>query len=239
MCKNISQGEKYHYQAQQSSWQRISLPHSYRLLLQTFLHPSGHWRQRISLPHPYLTLSLGPWRKPQTLAKQSLNRDLEGAEPLLLVEEVEMVGIFSRFSVGHRRTQSAIDVRETSPPNVEGGSSTPPAIAHGIEIAVKFKPVEHPIEPLNRDQPVKCPLPEPSILNDGRIWKERMSSANPRVRADLPVVKEGSQLESEAGGAKPRRAPLKRNILPSFSAPEHNLIDLLEECNAAGDQTAG
>jgi hypothetical protein len=25
--------------------------------------------------------------------------------------------------------------------------------------------VEHPVEPFNLDQPVKCPLPEPSILH--------------------------------------------------------------------------
>jgi hypothetical protein len=25
--------------------------------------------------------------------------------------------------------------------------------------------VEHPVEPVNLDQPVKCPLPEPSILH--------------------------------------------------------------------------
>ena len=36
---------------------------------------------------------------------------------------------------------------------------------HGIEVAVEFKPVEHPTEPLDIDQPIQCPLPEPSILN--------------------------------------------------------------------------
>ncbi|KAF2305445.1 hypothetical protein GH714_005354 [Hevea brasiliensis] len=37
---------------------------------------------------------------------------------------------------------------------------------HGIEVAVEFKPVEHPTEPFDSDQPIQCPLPEPSILND-------------------------------------------------------------------------
>lgn len=54
---------------------------------------------------------------------------------------------------------------ETLPSNVEVGSSAPADVAHGIEAAVEFKPVEHPTEPVNRDQPVRCPLPEPSILN--------------------------------------------------------------------------
>lgn len=43
--------------------------------------------------------------------------------------------------------------------------NTAPTSTHGIEEATEFKPVEHPIEPLDNDQPIQCPLPEPSILN--------------------------------------------------------------------------
>ncbi|BBH02791.1 hypothetical protein Prudu_013471 [Prunus dulcis] len=87
------------------------------------------------------------------------------------------------------------DDREVLPPNSEDtGSATAPITAsHGIEVAVEFKPVEHPIEPLNNDRPIQCPLPEPSILNDGRLWKERVSATVPR-RGDLPVMKEGDLL---------------------------------------------
>ncbi|BAT99688.1 uncharacterized protein LOC124827824 [Vigna umbellata] len=150
-----------------------------------------------------------------------------------------MVGIFSRFSVGrnvHRRTQSALDEREVMPPNSEAVAavaSAATATSHGIEVAVEFKPVEHPIEPLDSDRPIQCPLPEPSILNDGRIWKERVS-ATVRRRGDLPVMKEGGALESEDAGIKPRTSRSNRMILPSVSAPEHNLLKLLEECNASG-----
>ncbi|KAM3264024.1 hypothetical protein P3L10_001018 [Capsicum annuum] len=145
-----------------------------------------------------------------------------------------MVGIFSRFSVGrtgHRRAQSALDETEVLPPNTEtigaatlaGASSINP---HGIEIAVEFKPVEHPTEPLHNDRPIQCPLPEPSILNDGRIWKERVSAV--RRRADIPVVEEGTTAEAEAAGTK-SRPPMNRVILPSISAPEHSILKLLEE----------
>lgn len=58
---------------------------------------------------------------------------------------------------------------ETLTPNMSTGESAPSAVPtdtpHGIEVGVEFKPVEHPVEPLNLDQPVKCPLPEPSILH--------------------------------------------------------------------------
>ncbi|GLT91277.1 hypothetical protein SLE2022_091720 [Rubroshorea leprosula] len=147
-----------------------------------------------------------------------------------------MVGIFSRFSVGragHRRTQSALEEREVLPSNSEVTSTAGTAVAsaHGIEVAAEFKPVEHPVEPLDNDRPIQCPLPEPSILNDGRIWKERVSAQ--RMRSDLPVVKDVGALESEVARPKQRQTQLNRMILPSLSAPEHKLLDLLEECNAS------
>ncbi|KAK8692921.1 hypothetical protein V6N13_070524 [Hibiscus sabdariffa] len=129
-----------------------------------------------------------------------------------------MVGIFSRFSVGrstHRRSKSSLDERDVvmpSNPDVPAAAdaATATATAHGIE----------------------CPLPEPSILNDGRIWQERVS-ANVR-RAELPVINDGDTFESEATEMKPQATRSNRLILPSVSAPEHNLLNLLEECNASG-----
>ncbi|KMT11463.1 hypothetical protein BVRB_5g107880 [Beta vulgaris subsp. vulgaris] len=151
-----------------------------------------------------------------------------------------MVGIFSKFSgskTGHRRTQSAIGEREVSPPNPEDtGADVAHSVVHGIEVAVEFKPVEHPVEPLDNDKPVMCPLPEPSILNDGRIWKERISAANVRRRSsDVPLRKEGSSGDPEAAAAtRSQPAFPNRMMLPSISAPEHNLVKMLEECNASG-----
>ncbi|KAF9624673.1 hypothetical protein IFM89_012944 [Coptis chinensis] len=152
-----------------------------------------------------------------------------------------MVGIFSRFSGNklsghHRRAQSAVDERDVVPANTEVEGITVAAASaaatHGIEVAVEFKPVEHPSEPIDSDLPIKCPLPEPSILNDGRIWKERMSATTQRT-ADLPVLKDGATLETESNGTRPRSSQSRRSILPSISAPEHNLINLLDECNAS------
>ncbi|KAF5959257.1 hypothetical protein HYC85_000466 [Camellia sinensis] len=75
---------------------------------------------------------------------------------------------------------------------------------------------------------------DPTGKGWGRIWKERVS-AGTRVqrRAYLPVMQEGIPMESESVGPKPRR-PSNRMILPSISAPEHNILQLLEECNASG-----
>lgn len=47
-------------------------------------------------------------------------------------------------------------------------------------------------------------------------------------------MKEGGPLESEGAVSKPRTSQSNRAILPSLSAPEHNILNLLEECNASG-----
>lgn len=62
------------------------------------------------------------------------------------------------------------DQREVLPPSSEATTAVTLATAastatHGNEVAVQFKPVEYPAEPPDNDQPVHCPLPEPSILN--------------------------------------------------------------------------
>lgn len=62
------------------------------------------------------------------------------------------------------------DEREVFPPNSDAvdaatTAGAPSVTPNGIEIAVEFKPVEHPMEPLNIDRPIQCPFPEPSILN--------------------------------------------------------------------------
>lgn len=53
---------------------------------------------------------------------------------------------------------------EVLPPGSEAATIASSA-THGIEFALEFKPVECPLEPLDNDQPIQCPLPEPSILN--------------------------------------------------------------------------
>lgn len=63
-------------------------------------------------------------------------------------------------------------------------------------------------------------------LQDGRIWKERVSTV--RKTADLPVMQQGAAVDPEAGGTAPR-PPSTRLILPSISAPEHSILKLLEE----------
>ncbi|KAG0492043.1 hypothetical protein HPP92_005124 [Vanilla planifolia] len=153
-----------------------------------------------------------------------------------------MAGIFSRLSGGrsiHQTTQTTTDAIEVPPEHAEAADPMAIAAHCGMEVDMTFRPIEHPIEPINHDQPVRCPLPEPSILNDGRIWKERMSSSSARMRADLPVMKDGVPIEREGNGRRHKSAPRSRPILPSLSAPENQILKLLEECNVAEDGTTG
>ncbi|XP_078439918.1 uncharacterized protein LOC144710119 [Wolffia australiana] len=136
-----------------------------------------------------------------------------------------MVGIFSRLyggKIGHRRTRSATESRAPAATS----SSIASASSRGFDVPGEFKSIEHPSEPFDHVEPVKCPLPEPSIINDGRIWKERIS-ATAQARAEVPsVIKESSSVGSERS-----RIGNRRLILPSFSAPEHKILNLLDECN--------
>ncbi|KAI3522338.1 hypothetical protein L1887_00032 [Cichorium endivia] len=191
----------------------------------------------LSIHHAYQLLkSTGPERHRYKLANPRSDLELFVCK-LNRKKLSNMVSLFSRFSVsrnGHRRSQTTLDEREVLPPDTEvtesstvvGAAST---TQHGIEVVVEFKPVDHPTEPLDHDQPVHCPLPEPSILNDGRIWKERVSAGVQR-RTDLSVVQEGAGPPPEPGppAIKSQRRT-NRMILPSISAPEHNILKLLEE----------
>ena len=70
---------------------------------------------------------------------------------------------------------------------------------------------------------------------DGRVWKERISAANVMRRTNLPLMKGEPTGDSEAASETRSRPPLpNRMTLPSISAPEHNLVNLLEECKSSG-----
>ncbi|KAI0529036.1 hypothetical protein KFK09_001581 [Dendrobium nobile] len=150
-----------------------------------------------------------------------------------------MSGIFSLFSgsrSGHQTTQSTTDEREAQ--IAEKGDPLATTSHRGFEVDNGFRPVEHPVEPISQDQPVRCPLSEPSILNDGRIWKERISSTGAPAKADLLVVKKaGTKLEKVSVGRRHKSAPRTRPA--SLSATEEIILKLPEECRVDGDRTAG
>ncbi|XWS69450.1 hypothetical protein CRYUN_Cryun04dG0180200 [Craigia yunnanensis] len=79
---------------------------------------------------------------------------------------------------------------------------------HAIEFDIEFWPVEHPMEPQDEDQPVKCPMPASSSINDGKGHKDRVSAESSRKISKLPeMVKKGITVATEP----PVRAVRKRH----------------------------
>lgn len=74
------------------------------------------------------------------------------------------------------------------------------------------------------------------LFQDGRIWKERITSATTRAMADLPVLENGSCLQSQDGGEESLLNPAKCPISSSLSVPKHNIDGLLGECIAPEDR---
>ncbi|KAL0927519.1 hypothetical protein M5K25_001694 [Dendrobium thyrsiflorum] len=151
-----------------------------------------------------------------------------------------MSGIFSLFSgsrSGHQTTQSTTDEREAQVAEKGDPLGLATTSHRGFEVDSGFRPVEHPVEPISQDQPVRCPLSEPSILNDGRIWKEKISSTGAPVKADLVVKKGGTNIEKVSLGRRHKSAPRTRPA--SLSATEEIILKLPEECKVDGDRTAG
>ncbi|KAJ1430551.1 hypothetical protein SESBI_07692 [Sesbania bispinosa] len=47
----------------------------------------------------------------------------------------------------------------------------------GVDKNTDFFPVEHPMEPPDEDRPVKCPMPESSVISDERMNEKRFAES--------------------------------------------------------------
>jgi hypothetical protein len=82
-----------------------------------------------------------------------------------------MVGAFTKFSCSRPSS------RARHHHFLEGGNRISPAsaILHGVPPMETFEAVEHPSEPVDVDQPARCPPPERCITQDGLKWKEMVA----------------------------------------------------------------
>ncbi|KAG0486756.1 hypothetical protein HPP92_008851 [Vanilla planifolia] len=153
-----------------------------------------------------------------------------------------MAGFFSRLSggkIGLQTTQNTAFTTEESPKDIEIGKAMTTIGHHGIE-DLEFRPIEHPIEPINYDQPIICPLLESSILKDGRICKKKMSSSSAQMRGSLSDVKEGTHFEGkESNRRRHKSAPTSSSIVSSISTPGNDFVELLDECTVEEDRNIG
>ncbi|KAH0469424.1 hypothetical protein IEQ34_000982 [Dendrobium chrysotoxum] len=211
-------------------------------------HRSDHSRRIEATVYPTVAINatLDKWRDPLD------RRHPRGCIPSRCVERLGPGGLAgSQIQAGTIQDEREAQVAEKGDPLATTSH-------RGFEVDCGFRPVEHPVEPISQDQPVRCPLSEPSILNvciiadflieemssiafdkyDGRIWKERISSTGAPAKADLLVVKKGgTNLEKVGVGRRHKSAPRTRPA--SLSATEEIILKLPEECKVDGDRTAG
>ncbi|XP_077241006.1 uncharacterized protein LOC143881665 isoform X2 [Tasmannia lanceolata] len=106
--------------------------------------------------------------------------------------------------------------------------------SHSIELDVEFEPIDHPLEPFDEDRPVKCPMPNSSVLNEGGTRRER-SAESLKKRAELSAtIGEGKAVvpaRPPVQAVRKRHHALSRNqsVPLSFRAPQTNILRILRE----------
>ncbi|RDY00358.1 hypothetical protein CR513_16469, partial [Mucuna pruriens] len=63
----------------------------------------------------------------------------------------------------------------------------------GVDKSTDFCPVEHPMEPPDEDRPVKCPMPESSVINDERMHEKRFAESVRKRGETTRVVADGER----------------------------------------------
>ncbi|MED6193648.1 hypothetical protein PIB30_021624 [Stylosanthes scabra] len=84
---------------------------------------------------------------------------------------------------------------------------------HHNENNTDFFPVEHPMEPTDEDRPVKCPMPESSVINnDGGVHDKRYAeSLRKRVEISETTVDGGGGRVATMDTEPPTRGVRKRH----------------------------
>lgn len=139
-----------------------------------------------------------------------------------------MVGVFakspSRRSAS-RRPKSFLEERVGSKSRI-----SPAASLQGDKPFDCFQPIELPEVPVEHDQPVECPMPEPSIMEDGILWRTRILESL-RRRNDIVTATKEHECVLRGGSIPSRRTQgrsMETFLLEAHSAPEFEVRKLLE-----------
>ncbi|EXC05030.1 hypothetical protein L484_019278 [Morus notabilis] len=98
---------------------------------------------------------------------------------------------------------------------------------NGVEVEVDFEiwPVEHPMEPPDEDRPVKCPMPESSVINDEGSKREKRLAESLTKRAEESAANKQGKEDSGAVAERPVRAVRKRHhTLTGEGGDDHDVI---------------
>ncbi|KAG0581195.1 hypothetical protein M758_4G235400 [Ceratodon purpureus] len=97
------------------------------------------------------------------------------------------------------------------------------ASSNGAEYPDHFVYVPHPEEPDDLDKPVRCPPPEPCIVHDGIVFKDRLTHSRRRTSDLLGSMRETDHLEYYSTPPNRRRSARgsKEMIhMPALIAPD-------------------
>ncbi|XP_014508072.1 uncharacterized protein LOC106767653 [Vigna radiata var. radiata] len=79
-----------------------------------------------------------------------------------------------------------------------------------VDKSTDFFPVEHPMEPPDEDRPVKCPMPESSVINDERMHEKRFAESL-KKRAEITRVVGDGERTTSMDAEPPARGVRKRH----------------------------
>jgi hypothetical protein len=95
-------------------------------------------------------------------------------------------------------------------------------LLNGVKHVEEFSPLPHPLEQTDIDRPVHCPAPEPCIVHDGKVWKQRVV-AIARRRAEIAramAVTDHIEYYSSTQHRRRHSRSRESSQLPSLTAPE-------------------
>ncbi|KAH7841432.1 hypothetical protein Vadar_029807 [Vaccinium darrowii] len=101
-----------------------------------------------------------------------------------------------------------------------GGYTSVDLWGNGVEFNAHFWPIEHPVEPPDEDQPVKCPIPpHSSVINEEGF----SDSLRKRTEASGATNKEATMMMVASADEPPPRALRKRHCT-STTHGDHRIL---------------
>ncbi|KAG0600861.1 hypothetical protein M758_11G066800 [Ceratodon purpureus] len=110
-----------------------------------------------------------------------------------------------------------------------GGNRISPAATLGMPPQEFVEAIQHPSEPVDLDQPARCPPPEGNIMRDGEIWREMLAG---RRRHQMEKGWDEGDAAGSRTGIPPRRrvqhSPREKYLFMKHSAPERAVGTIVE-----------
>lgn len=97
-----------------------------------------------------------------------------------------MVGAFTKFSFSRPSSRARHYHHHHLEDRIGGNRISPAAILHGVPPMETFEALKYPSEPVDVDQPARCPPPERGITQDGLKWKEMVARRRGLSESGMP-----------------------------------------------------